>query len=449
MTLKLRISLFISLLFTILFGLASSIILLVFSDFRKDEFRQRLEEKAMTTIKLLIEVQEVDKQTLKIIDQNSINKLYDEKTLVFNSHYELIYSSLDDTRIRWTRSDLEYLKKHKSFFKKDGENEIYGVFYDSRDKDFFALISANDNYGKSKLDFLMVLLLITYILFTIAAWLLTFYVVKRQIAPLDYFHRNINSINEHNLDTRLQIREDSRHEIDLIGREFNFMMNRIEQAYRKQKEFTAHASHELRTPLARMSVQLQNLGLTADAPTRAAIDRVEQNIAQLNELIESLLLLSRVDSTVNPGLGSSRVDEALYNSIDKICSHFPGFKVGLEIDASDGMADLLIQPCNQHLLEIAFSNLLKNACLYSGDRQARVSIQQHNGHLELSVTNHGATLSEQEQHNLFEPFSRGQNAGSHPGLGLGLRIVYRILSLHGFHIRYDASRGYNEFVIIF
>lgn len=449
MTLKLRISLFISLLFTVLFGLASSIILLVFSDFRKDEFRQRLEEKAMTTIKLLIEVQEVDNQMLKIIDQNSINKLYDEKTLVFNSHYDLIYSSLDDTRIRWTKSDLEYLKKHKFFFKKDGENEIYGVFYDSRDKDFFALISANDNYGKSKLDFLMVLLLITYVLFTIAAWLLTFYVVKRQIAPLDYFHRNINSINEHNLDTRLQIREDSRHEIDLIGREFNFMMSRIEQAYRKQKEFTAHASHELRTPLARMSVQLENLGLTADVPTRAAIVRVEQNIAQLNELIESLLLLSRVDSTANPVLGTSRVDEALYNSIDKVSSHFPDFKVSLEIDASDGMAELLTQPCNQHLLEIAFSNLLKNAYLYSGDRQARVRLQQQDGHLKVSVANGGATLSEQEQQSLFEPFSRGQNAQSHPGLGLGLRIVYRILSLHGFRICYDASAGYNEFVINF
>ncbi|MBL7711674.1 MAG: HAMP domain-containing histidine kinase [Chitinophagaceae bacterium] len=449
MTLKLRISLFISLLFTLLFGVASSIIIIFFSDFRKDEFRQRLEEKALTTIKLLIEVREVDNQMLKIIDQNSINKLYDEKTLVFNSEYELIYSSLDDTRIRWTKSDLEYLKKHKTFFKKDGENEIYGVFYDSRDNDFFALISANDNYGKSKLDFLMVLLLVTYVVFTIAAWLLTFYVVKRQIAPLDYFHRNINSINEHNLDTRLQIREDSRHEIDLIGREFNFMMSRIEQAYRKQKEFTAHASHELRTPLARMSVQLENLQLSADAPIRAAIGRVEQNIVQLNELIDSLLLLSRVDNTINPVLETSRVDEALYNSIDKVCSLFPDFKVGLEIEAPEGMADLLTQPCNQHLLEIAFGNLLKNACLYSGDRQARVRLLQQDGHLAVSISNSGTALSESEQQNMFEPFSRGQNAGSKPGLGLGLRIVYRILSLHGFTIRYHANPGGHEFVINF
>lgn len=449
MTLKLRISLFISLLFTLLFGVASSIIIIFFSDFRKDEFRQRLEEKALTTIKLLIEVREVDNQMLKIIDQNSINKLYDEKTLVFNSDYDLIYSSLDDTRIRWTKSDLEYLKQHKTFFKRDGDNEIYGVFYDSRDNDFFALISANDNYGKSKLDFLMVLLLITYVVFTIAAWLLTFYVVKRQIAPLDYFHRNINSINEHNLDTRLQIREDSRHEIDLIGREFNFMMSRIEQAYRKQKEFTAHASHELRTPLARMSVQLENLQLSADGPTRAALGRVEQNILQLNELIESLLLLSRVDNTVNPVLETSRVDEALYNSIDKVCSLFPDFKVGLEIEAPEGMADLLTQPCNQHFLEIAFSNLLKNACLYSGDRQARVRLLLQDDRLAVSISNNGPALSEQEQQNMFEPFSRGQNAGNSPGLGLGLRIVYRILSLHGFTIRYHAAPGLHEFVIVF
>lgn len=449
MTLKLRISLFISLLFTILFGIASSIIILFFSDFRKDEFRQRLEEKALTTIKLLIEVQEVDNQMLKIIDQNSINKLYNEKTLVFNSNYELIYSSLDDTRIHWTKSDLEYLKQHKTFFKKDGNNEIYGVFYDSRDKDFFALISANDNYGKSKLDFLMVLLLITYVLFTIAAWILTFYVVKRQIAPLDYFHWNINSINEHNLDTRLQIREGSRHEIDLIGKEFNYMMSRIEQAYDKQKEFTAHASHELRTPLARISAQLENLQLRADSSTRSAIGQAKQNITQLNELIDSLLLLSKIENASGPGYETSRVDEALYNSIEKICLLYPDFKVGLDIGSSDSIDDLLLQPCNQNLLEIAFGNLLKNACLYSDNRQAKVLIRQQNQHLEVIISNTGATLNEEEQVRLFEPFSRGRNAQSSPGLGLGLRIVSRILSQHGFSIRYEAGLQSNKFIILF
>lgn len=111
MTLKNRISLLVSLLFTILFGLASTLIFVLYSNFRKEEFRDRLEIKALSNIKLLVNVKEVDDQLLKMIDQNSINKLYDEKTLVFDSHFKLIYSSIDDAKINWSIDDLKYLKK--------------------------------------------------------------------------------------------------------------------------------------------------------------------------------------------------------------------------------------------------------------------------------------------------------------------------------------------------
>ena len=449
MTLKFRISLFISILFTVLFGIASSIIIIIFSNFRKEEFKQRLEEKALNTIKLLIEVKEVDKQMLKIIDQNSINKLYNEKTLVFDSEYQLIYSSLDDTKIKWTRSDLEYLKKHKTFLKEDGDHEIYGIFYDSNAQDFFALISANDNYGNNQLEFLIYLLLTTYILFTAAAWMLTFYVVKKQVAALDYFHKNINSINENNLDSRLQINEKSLHEIDLIGREFNFMMNRIEQAYHKQKEFTAQASHELRTPLARMSAQLENMQMDADAATKLTIKKVVQNIVQLNDLIDSLLLLSKADNISINNKETARVDEAIYNSIEKTCTHYPEFKVEFELESSEGIEELLIQPCNQNLLEIAFNNLLNNAYLYSDNHFAKIRIKQLNDKLLVMIENSGSTLSTEEQDKMFEPFTRGKNSKANTGLGLGLRIVQRILTVHNFKIHYSTEKSTNLFIIEF
>lgn len=449
MTLKFRISLFISLLFTILFGLASAFIIIIYSNFRKEEFRERLEEKAMTTIKLLIDVKEVDNQMLKIIDQNSINQLYDEKTLVFNSDYELIYSSLDDTRIRWTRSDLDYLKKHKSFFKKDGQNEIYGVFYDSNTKDFFALISANDNYGKRKLEFLSYLLFGAYVLFTLFAWMLTFYVVKRQIAPLDQFLDNISGIHEHNLESRLPIRNNSSHEIDLIGKEFNFMMARIEEAYRKQKEFTAQASHELRTPLARMSAQLDNLRLQASEKEQVLIGKVSQNITALNDLIHSLLLLSKTDQMTAGPSETVRMDEAIYNSIEKIHQQYPDFKVNLTMDDVDEIGGLLEQKGNQALIEIALGNLLKNAYLYAPDHTADVTISVADHRLQITICNAGPLLTPDEQLKMFEPFMRGANAQQQSGLGLGLRIVQRILSVYHYSIRYETYNNRNCFVIVF
>ena len=200
MTLKNRISLLVSLLFTILFGLASTVIFILYSNYRKEEFRDRLEIKALSNIKLLVNVKQVDNQLLKIIDQNSINKLYDEKTLVFDSNYKLIYSSIDDAKINWSVDDLKYLKKNKTFFKQQGDYEVYGVFYDTNDKDFYALISATDDYGKKKLLFLRYTLIISYIFFTCVCWLLTSFMVRKAMNPLHAFHQKIKNINENNLD---------------------------------------------------------------------------------------------------------------------------------------------------------------------------------------------------------------------------------------------------------
>lgn len=75
---------------TLLFLIASTVILFLDSQFREIEFKKRLEEKALTSVKLLIDVKEVDKTLLKIIDKNTVHKLFNEKTLIFNSDFKLI-----------------------------------------------------------------------------------------------------------------------------------------------------------------------------------------------------------------------------------------------------------------------------------------------------------------------------------------------------------------------
>ncbi|CAC9976274.1 HAMP domain-containing sensor histidine kinase [Flavobacterium panici] len=439
MTLKNRISLLVSLLFTILFGLASTVIFVLYSNFRKEEFRDRLEIKALSNIKLLVNVKEVDDQLLKIIDQNSINKLYDEKTLVFDSHFKLIYSSIDDAKINWSVEDLKYLKKHKTFFKQQGDYEVYGVFYDTKDKDFYALISATDDYGKRKLLFLRYTLIISYILFTCICWVLTSFMVKKAMNPLSLFHQKIKNINENNLDTRIASKS-NKDEIDLIANEFNFMMDRIEVSYQKQKEFTAHASHELRTPLSRITAQIENT--VADPATSAKgktfLTTILSDVNHLTELISSLLILSKIDNNKNNEDNEvHRMDEILFSAIENLKKSFPEFIILFEIEESDNLDTALEVKGNKNLLEIALINVLKNACVYSDNKQALVKISTQENHLVISVLNTGKTLSEAEQKNLFQPFMRGKNSKGTSGFGLGLRIVNRILTLHKSSISYS------------
>lgn len=449
MTIKSRISLYISIVFTILFMIIAGIIISLFANFRKQEFKERLNEKAMTTIRLLLEVKEVDNDMLKIIDQNTINRLYNEKTLIFDSGYNLIYSSLDDTKINWNKEDLKYLKNNQEFFRSDGDNEIYGIFYDSNNVDYYALVSANDNFGKRKLNFLIWLLIGAGIVFTICTWMLTFMVVKKQLIPLTHFQKKIKNINDLNIEMPLDDESQTNHEIALLSKEFNFMMNRITEVYHKQKEFTSQASHELRTPLARISAQLENCIQHATPNEIGTLRSIFNDITQLNELINSLLILSKIEGKTAERNESTRIDEIIYNSIGKIVRIYPDFKVSFNIRDHDEPDNFLEITANQGLLEIVFTNLLRNAYLYSDDKSVFIQISTSDHHLIVELTNNGQSLNADEQKKLFTPFMRGEHSRHIPGSGLGLRMVYRILTNYHYGIEYKGAGNQNTFILTF
>ncbi|MBP2282001.1 signal transduction histidine kinase [Flavobacterium sp. CG_23.5] len=451
MTLKNRISLLVSLLFTVLFGLASAFIFVLYSNFRKQEFNDRLEIKALSTIKLLANVKDVDYKIMRLIDKNSTNELSNEKKLIFDSNFKLIYSSVNGTKINWSVTDLKFLKKNKTFFKKQGSNELFGVFFDTNAKDYYVLISANDSYGKRKLVYLEYILILSYLLFTAICWVLTSFTVKRTMQPLSSFYQKIKKINENNLDTRVEAKS-NKNEIDLIATEFNFMMDRIEVSYQKQKEFTAHASHELRTPLSRITSQIENKigGNEIDSNSKNFLNIILNDVNQLTEVITSLLILSKLDNKKYENKETHRLDEILFTAIEKLNKIFPDFIILFEIEESENLDSLLEIRGNKKLLEIAFSNILKNAFVYSDNKQAKVKISCVAQNLIISVSNTGNTLDEKEQKNLFQPFMRGKNSNGRSGFGLGLRIVQRILTLHKAKIVYSVpSKNTNLFQLLF
>lgn len=448
MNLRNRISLVISIILTIIDFTSSFLVVYTNYEFRKIEFKKRLEEKALTTLKLLIDVKEVDRKLLRIIDKNSVNKLYDEKTLIFNDSLNLIYSSLDDHHIHWKKSDLKYLKKNHTFFRQKGENEIFGMYYYSKGKPYYVLISAHDTRGKRKIEFLIFIMILTSITFLIASWLLIRYFVKRGLNPLNIFHKRISQINESNLNTRLEINKDIKGEIDLLASEFNLMLDRIEEAYQKQREFTAQASHELKTPIARIIVQLENLSRELGTDNKESAKKIILDAQNLNELIQSLLLLTKVENQ-DSSLGENVfVNEILENAIDKICKLYPDFKIQYNIEINDYELDVLALNCDKTLMEIVFINLLKNAYLYSDLKEVEIFVKNEENKLLVIFENDGSMINQTDVSEIFKPFVRGKNASGKSGLGLGLRIVERILSFYGYSVNYSYDKK-NRFIVRF
>jgi two-component system sensor histidine kinase ArlS len=439
MNLKNKISFIVSLLFTVIFAISATVVYMLFADFRQEEFETLLEEKAVSTIKLLAEVEEIDQHLLKIIDKNSIHKLYNEKVLIFDSNFNLIYSSLDDTKIKWNKNDLNYLKKHKTFYRKEDEYEIYGIFFDPNAHDYYALISASDMVGKRKLKYLLYILIGTYVAFTIICWFITTYVVQKLLFPVDIFYQTLKGINENNLNTRITVKK-QKDEIDLLANEFNQMLERIDLSYQKQKEFTAHASHELRTPVARIMSQVENKIIDTDASgvENSYLKNILTDINQISDLISSLLLLSKIEGSTPAGNELCRVDELIFESTEKISIVYPDIKLQLNITDSDTEENVMEIMGNKSLLEIAFTNLIKNAYKYSDNKTVLISIAFKEHALTVSISNTGQTVLENEQVKLFEPFMRGENSKNKSGLGLGLKIVQRILAQHNAVITYHA-----------
>lgn len=450
MTIKHKITLYSSLFFSGFYALIALFIVLSFAEFREEEFKERLNEKALTTIRLLLDVKELDNDLLKIIDQNSIHQLYDEKTLVFDDQFNLIYSSLDDTRINWTTNDLEILKEKESFFKKDGENEIYGIKHLNNGKQFYAIVSANDNYGKSKLRYLTTIVIITFLVFLLATWLFTFTLIKKQLKPLDEFHENISQINDLHIERQLATKENSKNEIDLLSIEFNQMMSRITEVYNLQKDFTAHVSHELRTPLLKLSAQVEYQLLQQKGEHNDFLTNMMQDIAQLNELINSLLLLTKNNQTKPREYEPIRIDEVLYIVFEKITHDFKDISIDFSISESVAETpDILEVKASSNLLEIAFNNLIKNAYLYSDNKKVQIKICKENNNLVLSIQNTGSRIADKAEDILFKPFKRGENATESKGLGIGLTIVKRILNNFQFSIEYSFSNHSHQFLIKF
>jgi len=447
MTLKKKISFLISIIFTLVYAIACTVIILLFANSRKDDFKQRLEEKAITTIRLISDVKQFNQDVLKILDSNSINKLYEEKTVIFDKSFKLIYTSINDARLNWSSNDLRQLAIRKEIFKEEGLNETFATSIEASGNKYYIVVSAHDNYGKRKLVDLSYILVFSYLFFTIITWVLCFYAVKKLFRPLDLFYDSLTKINANNLNTRLNYTNQNNNEISLIAKEFNLLLERIEFAYQKQKDFTAQASHELRTPLARISAQIENFIIQPEDISKLNI--VLKNVNQLSELVNSLLILSRIDFIEQAHQELVRVDEILYKCMDKAHSEYQNIEINFEILESNISEKMMLVKCNPSLLEIVFSNLIKNAYTYSTDKKVKIEMFFEYELMKINFINNGPTLSEKEKIYLYEPFMRGQNSKNTNGIGLGLRMVYRILNFYGFSVVYDNQSGFNEFALTF
>ena len=217
-----------------------------------------------------------------------------------------------------------------------------------------------------------------------------------------------------------------RDEIAAVAASFNDAAGKIEDLVGAHRTLLANASHELRTPLSRIRLGIEMLR-NADPDRRAALER---DIAELDTLIDEILLMSRLDAGAHIQAGEP-VD--LVALAAEECAHYPGCE--LEGHAPDISGD-------STLLRRMLRNLLDNAHAH-GRPPVRVSLSATSDAIMLSVEDAGPGMGPQDLEHAFQPFYRGADRQNVRGYGLGLALVRQVAEAHrgSASIRHSSNSG--------
>ena len=250
----------------------------------------------------------------------------------------------------------------------------------------------------------------------VAVALGVFPIIRRLLKRLDVLQHGVQRFGEGDLAARVPVQ--GRDEVADLSRQFNAAAERIETLVQSHKSLLANASHELRSPLTRIRMGLELMGTDRPAPAFRA--EILRNIAELDQLVDEILLASRLDAHETDVGTMELVD--LIGLVAEECA-----RTSADLDTS---TDTLEVAGVAKLLRRAVRNLLENARRYSqGDIE--VTLQRSGQWGEVRVSDHGPGVPEAQRERIFEPFYRLPGASERAGgVGLGLALVRSIAERH-------------------
>ncbi|WOK08016.1 HAMP domain-containing sensor histidine kinase [Imperialibacter roseus] len=415
----------------LIMGASSLAIYYLSAQYRKQEFYERIENKARNVAKLLIEVEEVDAELLRKIEENNPVSLPNEEITIFDYQNQVLYSSEGVQTVEVNEALLNRIRLEGEVRFVFGNQEVLGVLFTDQYDRVVVVASATDIFGYRKLNNLRNVLFIVFgagLLFTFISGRIF---AQRTLSPISRVIAQVDAIGISNLSSRVDEGNQTDELAQLAGT-FNDMLDRLEEAFKLQKNFIANASHELRTPLTAITGQLE-VTLLSDRTAedyKRTVNSVLDDIKNLNYLSNRLLLLAQASSeSVESSFGSIRVDELLWQSAGELQKRNPSYKVSISFN-EDLEDDQMTIVGNEQLIKTALLNLMDNGCKYSDPHEVQVSVEPDSGQLVLTFQDFGIGIDEEEQELIFEPFHRGSNAQNIKGHGIGLSLVQRIVKLH-------------------
>ncbi len=445
MRISTRVSLFYSLISSLVLIIFGATVYLMSSSHAEFEFRETLKKRVIITENFFLEKESFSEKEFEKIREQFLHALPQETEEVIK---------LDpDTKPIFVESYTEALKQNLlnnntySFEKGEflGESKKFKI--DS--KNYLIVVTAVDEVGNLNLSFLF-WRIITLILIGIPILLmLSFFIVKRALRPLSTKIKHANSISASNLDQRLKIFNPN-DEIGLMAIAFNKLLDRLEQAFDAQKEFISNASHEIKNPLTAV-MGAAEITLSNKRTEEEYIDSLKVILAEserLNFTVNNLLQLSKVSAN-EQGVKLENVD--FVDLIKKLKESYnfinPQNQIKLYIEAVSNSNQGMVLG-NRNLLNTAIVNVLDNACKYSENDVVNVSLIERDIVFLVEIEDNGVGIPPEDLKKITEPFYRSKNSLNIKGSGIGLALCTKIIELHGGNIKFSSIVNQRTTVLI-
>ena len=271
---------------------------------------------------------------------------------------------------------------------------------------------------------------------TVLSGILAYFVSGHALKPLHSFASQVERVQMNNL-ADMRIDEDALPEFKQLSQSFNQMLERLNDAFAAQRQFTGNAAHELRTPLALLQAQLELF--SAEHPdmqpeTAEFLSLLREQTERLTRLTKTLLEMSNLRQVArNERIRLAPMIEEIFTDLAPLSD-----KCGVTLTAEgDG-----IMTGSDALIYRLIFNLTENAVKYNRQGgSVRVSVAQEPEKLLIRVSDNGCGIPEEYQQSIFQPFFRVDKSRSreYGGAGLGLSLVWEIADIHGGSVRVEES----------
>ena len=280
---------------------------------------------------------------------------------------------------------------------------------------------------------------------TLIGGVLAYFVSGRALKPLRTFASKVEKVQPNNL-TDMKITEEVLPEFRQFSISFNGMLDRLDEGFTAQRQFTGNAAHELRTPLALMQAQLELF--SAEHPdvlpeTADFLRLLREQTERMSQMTKTLLEMSELRTVpCNDRIEIAPMVEEIFADLSPLADRNG---IALECDGNGVMTG------SDTLIYRLLFNLTENAIRYNRQNgTVRVKTAEEGKALVIRISDTGYGIPEQYRESIFQPFFRVDKSRSreYGGVGLGLSLVWEIAALHSGEVRVEESSKVGTIVAV-